>query len=77
MDSNVLELQGQYAQGKLSRRDFMEKLSLIIGGAAALSLLSSIDTTPASAEVVPADDSRLQVERASPIPAKRGRFAPR
>ena len=63
MEQNVLELQGQYAQGKLSRREFMEKLSLMLGAAAALSLLSSIDSTPASAEVVPADDSRLQIER--------------
>lgn len=63
MEQNVLELQGQYAQGKLSRREFMEKLSVMLGAAAALSLLSSIDNTPASAEVVPADDSRLQIER--------------
>ncbi|GAK51436.1 carboxymethylenebutenolidase [Candidatus Moduliflexus flocculans] len=59
MDAKVLELQGQYAQGKLSRREFLEKASLLIGSAAALSLMPAI----ASAEVVPADDARLQIER--------------
>ena len=63
MNQNVLELQGQYMQGKLSRREFIEKLSAALGAAAALSLLSSIESTPASAEIIPADDSRLQIER--------------
>lgn len=63
MDSNVLELQSQYAQGKLSRREFLEKTSLLLGSVAALSLVSAIDAAPVSAEVVPADDSRLQIER--------------
>jgi len=63
MDAKVLELQGQYAQGTLSRREFLEKTSLLLGSVAALSLVSAIDAAPARAEVVPADDPRLQVER--------------
>jgi carboxymethylenebutenolidase len=63
MDPKIIDLYNEYTTGGLTRRGFIEKLSLLVGGtAAALALLPLIENNSAHAEVVPADDPRLQTE---------------
>lgn len=63
MDSKIVGLYNDYTTGGLTRRSFLEKLSLLVGGAAAAAaLLPLIERNTAHAQVVPADDPRLQTE---------------
>ncbi|NIM97962.1 MAG: dienelactone hydrolase family protein [candidate division Zixibacteria bacterium] len=63
MDQKFIDLYDEYAQGSLDRREFLKKLSILVGGtAAAITLLPLIENKYAQAQVVPEDDSRLQVE---------------
>lgn len=57
----ALGLYGRYREGCLDRRQFLKKLAFLAGGAAsAASLLPSLEANYARAQVVAADDSRLQ-----------------
>ncbi len=63
MDQKFIDLYDEYAQGSLDRREFLKKLSILVGGTAvAITLLPLIENKYAQAQVVPEDDSRLQVE---------------
>jgi carboxymethylenebutenolidase len=63
MDPKIIELYDEYTNGGFTRREFIEKLSLLVGGtAAALALLPLIENNYARAEVVPVDDPRLHTE---------------
>jgi carboxymethylenebutenolidase len=63
MDPKIIGLYNEYTKGGLTRREFLEKLSLLVGStAAALALLPLIENNSANAEVVPVDDPRLQTE---------------
>lgn len=62
MDQKIIELYSDYVHGGLERRDFMERLAG--GPAAALALLPRLQANYAEAQMVPADDSRLNISRA-------------
>jgi carboxymethylenebutenolidase len=63
MDQKIIDLYDQYARGSMDRREFMKKLACLAGGtAAALSLLSLLESRNAAAEIVSKDDPRLQAE---------------
>jgi carboxymethylenebutenolidase len=63
MDRKFIELYDDYKQGLLGRREFLKKSAALAGGtAAAFTMLSLLEGEGAEAQVVPADDSRLEVE---------------
>lgn len=63
MDRKIVDLYGEYTRGSLGRREFLKKLAGLAGGAAAAAaMLSFLEGIPATAQVVPEDDPRLQTE---------------
>jgi carboxymethylenebutenolidase len=63
MDQKIMELYDQYAHGLLDRREFLKKLTYLAGGtAAAVTLLSSLESNHAAAEIVAGEDPRLHTE---------------
>jgi len=63
MDKKFIELHDKYNHGLLDRREFLRKLSVLAGGAAAVNaLLPLLESRHAKAEVVPKDDPRLHTE---------------
>jgi carboxymethylenebutenolidase len=63
MDQKIIDLYDQYVSGSMDRREFMMKLACLAGGtAAALGLLSLLESSNAAAEIVAKDDPRLQAE---------------
>lgn len=63
MDQRTTDLYDEYTKGSIDRREFLKKLAVIAGGAAAVSaLLPQLERNYAMAEVVAKDDPRLHVE---------------
>jgi carboxymethylenebutenolidase len=63
MDQNIIDLYDEYVRGLLDRREFLKKLSVLVGGAAAAyTLLPLLEHNYARAEIVPKDDPRLYVD---------------
>jgi len=63
MDPKIIDLYDEYTNGLLDRREFLKKLAILAGGAAAaIALLPLIENNYVKAQVVPKDDSRLHVE---------------
>ncbi len=63
MENRILNLYEEYAKGSLDRREFLKKLSILVGGtAAALTLLPFLEGNVAEPQVVAKDDPRLHVE---------------
>ena len=63
MDEKILGLYDEYSKGSLGRREFLKKLSTLVGGTAAvLTLLPFLEGNVAEAQVVAKDDPRLHVE---------------
>jgi len=63
MDQKIINLYNEYSWGLLDRREFLKKLSILVGGiTAAHALLPLLENSYAKAEVVPKDDPRLQAE---------------
>ena len=61
MDQKIIDLYGEYTRALLDRREFLKKLSILVGGAAAANaLLPLLENTYARAEIVPKDDPRLK-----------------
>jgi len=61
MDREIFELHEEAGRDEFSRRVFLEKLTVLAGGAATAStLLPILKTNQAWADVVPQDDARLQ-----------------
>ena len=59
----AIDLYEKYSRGSLDRREFLKRLSLLVGGtAAANALLVSLEKGYARADLVPADDPRLITE---------------
>jgi len=63
MDQKIIDLYDEYAHELLNRREFLEKLSILVGGTfAANALLPLLENNYAKAEVVPKNDPRLYTE---------------
>jgi len=57
------DLYDRYSHGLPNRREFLRRLSVLVGGlAAANALLSSLEQSYARADVVPSDDPRISVQ---------------
>ncbi len=66
MDQRIIELYDSFTHGGLNRRDFLDRLAGLAGSsAAALALLPLLQNDYARAGVVPADDARLAIDKAS------------
>ncbi len=65
MDQEIIDLYDSYTHGALARRDFLDRLTHVMGGtAAAVALLSVLQNDYAHAELVAEDDPRLTTEEA-------------
>jgi carboxymethylenebutenolidase len=63
MDQEIIDLYDEYPHELIDRREFLRKLSVIVGStAAAIALLPLIENNNAKAEVVPKDDPRLYTD---------------
>jgi len=64
MKQSIIDLYDRFTHGALSRRDFMERLTLLAGStAAANGLLPLLQNNYALAQMVPPADQRLRAER--------------
>ena len=60
---DIIDLYDRFTHGALSRRDFMERLAGVAGGAAAATaLLPLLQNNYAVAQIVPENDPRLKIE---------------
>ena len=65
-NQQMIDLFDEFTHGTMSRRDFMERLAKLAGGAAAATaLVPFLQNNYAEAGIVPEDDDRLLVERAT------------
>src|SRR5574340_311134 len=63
MDKEIVDLYDEYHQGRMDRREFIKKLSILAGGAAAAdALLPILESGRAEAAMVSPDDSHLATE---------------
>jgi carboxymethylenebutenolidase len=63
VDPQIVELYGDYTEGRLGRREFLKSLAKLAGGtAAAVALLPLLEQSSACAQIVPENDSRLHAE---------------
>jgi carboxymethylenebutenolidase len=66
VDQRCIDLYDQFTHGTMSRREFMERLAKLAGGAAAAAaLVPTLQNNYAEAGIVPEDDPRLVTETAS------------
>ncbi len=66
LDQRYIELYDEFTHGTMSRRDFMERLARLAGGAAAASaLVAMLQSDYAEAGLVAEDDDRLVIETAT------------
>jgi carboxymethylenebutenolidase len=66
MDQRVIELYDRFTHGAGTRREFLDKLAVLVGGvAAATALLPLLENNEALAETVPESDSRITAETAT------------
>ena len=63
MDQKIIDLYDEYTHAPLDRRQFLKRLGMLVGGAAAATaLLPLLENNYARAEIVSKDDSRLNTE---------------
>ena len=63
MDQKITSLYKDYTGGKIDRREFVKKLTVLAGSTAAvIAILPAIDGNEATAQIVPEDDPRLHTE---------------
>jgi len=63
MNQTIIDLYDKFTHGGMSRRRFLERLTVLAGGtAAANAMLSLLQNNYALAEVVPESDSRIKAE---------------
>ncbi len=63
MDQKIIDLYDEYLHELIDRREFLKKLSILAGStAAAMALLPLLENNHARAQVVPKDDSRLDID---------------
>jgi carboxymethylenebutenolidase len=66
MDQKIIDLYDDFIHGGMNRRDFLERLTAVVGStAAATAALSLLQSDFALAQMVPANDARLATERAT------------
>ncbi len=66
MDQRMIDLYDQFTHGSISRRDLLDRLAQLAGGAAAaLAIVPLLQNNYALAQVVAPSDERLATERAS------------
>src|SRR5690348_13040525 len=66
MEQRIIDLWDSFTHSRISRREFMDKLTTMAGSAAAATaLLPLLQSDYAKAETVPANDARLVSETAS------------
>lgn len=66
MDQKFIDLFDRFTHGAMNRRDFMERLRNIAGGAAAATaVLSVLENNYAHAAIIPEDDARIKTEPAT------------
>ncbi|HZS65351.1 MAG TPA: dienelactone hydrolase family protein [Xanthobacteraceae bacterium] len=66
MDQQIFDLYDRFTHGYINRRDFLDRLSVVVGSsAAATATLSLLQNDYAKAETVPANDPRLISETVS------------
>jgi len=66
VDKKLLDLYDRYIEGAINRRAFLRKLTVLAGSTtAAWALLSLLEKDQGRAEIVPADDSRLDAKHVS------------
>jgi len=63
MNKKIADLYDEHTNGSMDRREFLKKLSILVGGtAAAYALLPELERNYAMSEVVAKDDPRLHTE---------------
>ncbi len=73
MEQKFIDLFDRYTHGGMTRRDFLDRLSLLAGSvAAATALLPVLENNYALAEVVPENDSAIKAEDAEIAPGIKG-----
>ena len=76
MDQKIITLFDTYTHGGMSRRSFLDKLTLVAGSAAAATaLLPVLENNYAEAAIVPEDDPRLVITEGEIAPGIRGLLA--
>jgi carboxymethylenebutenolidase len=76
MDQKIITLFDTYTHGGMSRRAFLDKLTLIAGSAAAATaLLPALENNYAYAALVPEDDPRLTITEGEIAPGIKGLLA--
>ena len=66
MDQKIINLYDNFTHSRISRREFMEELAKLVGStAAAVALLPLLQNDYAKAQIVPANDPRLNAEKIS------------
>ena len=66
MNQTIIDLYDTFTHGGMSRRSFLERLTVLAGGtAAANAMLALLQNNYALAEMVPESDSRIQTETAT------------
>lgn len=64
MDQVIIDLYDEYTHAPLPRREFLRRLAKLAGGsAAAAGLLPLLESNPAAAAMIAADDGRLTTQR--------------
>jgi carboxymethylenebutenolidase len=64
MDQKIIDLYDDFIHGGMNRRDFLERLTVMVGStAAATAAVSLLQSDFAHAQTVPANDPRLATER--------------
>jgi len=63
MDQEIIDLHEKFTHGLMDRREFLSRLAIVAGSAAAANgLMLLLENNHAKAQIVPKDDSRLQTE---------------
>ena len=66
MDQKIINLYDNFTHSRINRREFMEELTKLVGStAAAVALLPLLQNDYAKAQIVPANDARLNAEKTS------------
>jgi len=75
MDQRIINLYDHFTHGGMSRRDFLDRLTELVGStAAAAALLPLLQNNYAQAAIVAADDGRLAIDRV-PYESPKGRIS--